>query len=167
MAVTPPPPLEKGLPLARPRVQPYLEGANLQHEFGHVVTLLGGESEGRRRADRRAGRVHRLRRQPLSNYARLGDLGEYLGTHRWNGDVRSLDTSIYSNDLVNVSAAYAMGFLTWRCIATRYGSAGTRRFMTDAVHEQFDIDYSSRTALGVTWAQLSRACAPSIRGAVS
>jgi hypothetical protein len=138
----------------------------LQHEFGHVVTLLGAQSD---IADNvlTEGLAEYIAYdgQPLSDFPRLGDLGYYLNIHRWNGDPMSLDDSIYSDDTVTASAAYAIGFLTWRCIAARYGPARTRTFMSDAVHEQQPVDYSAHDAFGVSWAQVNRACAPFIRGA--
>jgi hypothetical protein len=139
----------------------------LRHEFGHVVTLLGGESEDDDVLTEGLADYIAYDGQPLSNYERLDELGEYLGSHQWGGDPRALDKSIFSDDPVTANAAYAMGFLTWRCVAAKYGPAKTRTFMADAVHEQFTIDFSTREAFGTTWAQISRACAPYIRGAVS
>jgi hypothetical protein len=138
----------------------------LQHEFGHVVTLFGlthrGDddvlTEGMAEYVEENG-------QPVSRYYRIDDVRSYLQSHSWNGNPDSLDKLIGGDDASADSAAYGIGYLTWRCIATTYGQAKMTAFAFSTVHYGDNHDTAARKALGVPWASVNAACAAYIRNA--
>jgi hypothetical protein len=138
----------------------------LRHEFGHVVTMLGrpvpGDddvlTEGIAEYIREDGR-------PLSHFDRLASVGDYLRSHAWNGDPTVLDSKI--GDVNLADAAYGIGFLFWRCIASHYGSAKLFEFVGATVHNRpTSLDAAARSALGDAWTKVTAGCAPYVRNAV-
>jgi hypothetical protein len=137
----------------------------LRHKFGHVVTLLGrgdpdfGASllvEGIADYIEEDGR-------PIGSYPRLDVFRYYVRSGRWNGDLDRAE-ELFDGDLTRRNVGYALGYLTWRCIADRYGTVKMLDIAGDAL-----FDTPSRYAkpdLGEAWVDVKRACASYIRAAV-
>jgi hypothetical protein len=136
----------------------------LTHEFGHVVTLLGGHgattshllTEGIAEYIEEDGR-------PIRSYYRFADVRDYVRSGQFDGDLDRLDGLFATDDS---SVMYGMGYLTWRCIESRYGQEKLLAFAGDLFQRGYGPAHAE-TDLGEPWDAVERACASYIRSAVA
>lgn len=141
----------------------------LRHEFGHVVTLLGVNRN-------LVGGMPRLfvegiaeyiaeDGRPLGGYAWLQTARRLIHSGRWNGDLDSVEQFYDSARPDDVRAAYGMGFLTWRCIASRYGQEKLLDFAEHIFRNMASNDTAATKAFGEPWPTVNAACATYLRRA--
>jgi hypothetical protein len=136
--------------------------AVVRHELGHVVTLLGSAG-GRGYLGEGMAEYIAHEGEPVTAYNRLGSLRRYLAGGAWNGDIDSADATVYSEDLTASAAAYAIGFLTLRCIAERHGDTATFEFFDQTVRNAKPPASVALSTLGATWPDTKRDCANYLR----
>jgi hypothetical protein len=143
-----------------------LEGV-LQHEFGHVVTLLGLQRnrvtasqtflEGIAEYIAQDGR-------PLSSYLPLTLTRQYIHSGRWDGDIDSIDKVFRSDSPRDVEAAYGMGMLTVRCIADKFGQPKMLDFLAKLFRTPVQPPETAAPAvLGQPWTAVKTTCASYLR----
>jgi hypothetical protein len=143
----------------------YSLAEDLKHEFGHVVSLLGSTfhyddvmTEGFAEYVEETGRS-------ISQYYRIDDVRAWLPSHRWSGNPDDLDANLDSSDVLTASAAYGVGYLTWRCLQSTYGPAKTMAFAGSAIHYGENHDTAARESLGVPWSTVTKICGRYVRDA--
>jgi hypothetical protein len=135
----------------------------LRHELGHVNTLLGAPYLSHHDAlIEGIAEYAAFDGQPIANYDRLDALRRFLRAG-WDGDIDRLFRA--SDDPLHRSAVYSIGFLTWRCLAERYGEEAMFVFATDTLRVGFRPEEVSVEVLGAEWTDIKRACAQYIRDA--
>ena len=134
----------------------------LRHEFGHVATLIGTLG-GRDYLTEGIAEYVEEHGQPVASYHRLGDLRRYLRSGAWDGDIDSAKLAVYSDAPGESSAAYAVGYLTLRCIANRYGEKAMFTFVDHTVRRASGPAEAAPTALGRAWSAVKRTCGAYIR----
>jgi hypothetical protein len=137
----------------------------IQHELGHVVTLIGRKS---RKDDTLVEGIAEYIAhvgQPLSR-SWNGGLQWYLRSGKWNGNVL-LDVEIKDRDPRVRGAAYGIGYLTMHHLVDRYGEdrtftffAGLERLGSDVVNDW------SLSEFGASWQAVNQDCAQYIRSVV-
>jgi hypothetical protein len=101
-------------------------------------------------------------RQPIATYERLGDLRRFLRAG-WDGDIDYL--FLASDDPLHGPAVHALGLLTWRCLAERYGEAAIFNFAARTLRGGDRPDDASPGVFGAEWTDIKRACARYVRDA--
>jgi hypothetical protein len=86
----------------------------------------------------------------------LGDLRQFLSAG-WNGDIDRL--FLTSDDPLHRSAVYAIGFLSWRCLAERYGEPAIFELATLTPRTGDRPEEVSVEVFGTEWSDIKRACA--------
>jgi hypothetical protein len=140
----------------------------LQHELGHVATLLGVSRnqvtapqlfiEGIAEYIAEDGR-------PLREYLALPAARRYIHSGRWDGDLDSVELLFRSGNADDVEAAYGMGMLTMRCIADRYGRDKLLALVGKVLRESARAADAAPSTLGDPWATVRAACATDLRNA--
>lgn len=139
--------------------------AVIQHELGHVVTLLGEQTLGDDSFIEGIAEYIAHAGQPVSTIWN-GSVAWYLRSGQWNGSVY-LDREISSHDPNVRAAAYGIGYLTMRHLADRYGEDRALAFYADVKRDGDGLDASARLAFGVSWQAVNQDCARYIRSVVA
>lgn len=136
-------------------------GHVLRHELAHVNTLLGAPYPGYHDAlIEGIAEYAAFDGQPIAGYERLDALRRFLRAG-WDGDIDRLFRD--SADPLHRSAVYAIGLLTWRCLAERYGEEAMFVFATDTLQVGFRPEEVSVEVFGAEWTDIKRACAQYVR----
>jgi hypothetical protein len=132
---------------------------------GHVVTLLGRGDPSLVESLLVEGIADYIGEdgRPIRSYPRLDVLRYYVRSGRWNGDLDAAE-ELFDGDLTEKNVGYALGYLTLRCIADRYGTTKMFDFAGDALF--YTASYYAKQDLGEAWVDVKRACANYIRAAV-
>jgi hypothetical protein len=134
----------------------------IQHELGHVVTRLGADYGTRDSLSEGIADYVAFAGAPVSAYKRLPALAWYLRSARWNGHVQ-LSDQVYDDDLRVVNAAYAIGYLTLRHLADRYGETAMLAFYAAVERDLRNPATAAPTTLGQPWPAVEQDCATYIR----
>ncbi|MET8148456.1 hypothetical protein ACIBSW_32205 [Actinoplanes sp. NPDC049668] len=135
----------------------------LRHELGHIATLLGTLDNGDEWAVEGMAEYIAYAGRPVKSYELILDARWHVEHTGWRG---RLDLE-WSTDPSERFGFYAMGFLAMRCIAQEYGEPRLLRFFTEVVRRGESPEEASRSALGVPWDAVERACRPIIAGWVN
>jgi hypothetical protein len=141
--------------------------AVIQHEMGHVATLYG--TDGGDSSDSLTEGIAEYiayAQHPQWADFRIRDVGTYVRDGDWSGHCYLTD-EIDSNDSLEASAAYGIGYLTIRRLVARFGLARTLDFWGRVERDGDGLDSSARAALGVSWASAQADCAAYIRTTVN
>jgi hypothetical protein len=138
--------------------------AVMRHEFGHVVSLLGADYRDDTAITEGIAEYVEEDGRPIAQYEQLPAVADYLRSHRWNGDPSQLDQYIYVNN-ENSNAAYGIGYLTLRCLASRYGQTTMFDFVTATLHDGQIDDDAAPTVFGRSWKQVYGGCESYVRQA--
>jgi hypothetical protein len=137
----------------------------LRHELGHVATLMGSIG-GRGYLGEGMAEYVEQDGQPVNTYRRLGTLQRYLHSGAWDGDIDSANDTVYGPDATAASAAYGIGYLTWHCIADRYGETAMFAFFDSTARHARSAAEAAPTELGAPWPDIKATCERYIRTTV-
>jgi hypothetical protein len=138
-------------------------GTVIQHEMGHVVTLYGDDQDTGHDSFIE-GIAEFIAYNGHSNWAayRLDNTREYVQSGKWSGNCY-LTKEIESDDVLTGSAAYGIGYLTFKRLASKYGTAKMLDFWGGVERGGLSADQSSRKTFGVAWKTVNADCASYIR----
>jgi hypothetical protein len=138
-------------------------GTVIQHEMGHVVTLYGDE-QNTGHDSFIEGIAEFIAYNGHSNWAayRLDNTREYLQNGKWSGNCY-LTKEISSDDVLTGSAAYGIGYLTFKRLASKYGTTKMLDFWGGVERDGLTADQSARKTFGVGWKTVNADCASYIR----
>gem|GEM_PF-4871206 len=138
-------------------------GTVIQHEMGHVVTLYGDHQDTGHDSFIE-GIAEFIAYNGHSSWAayRLDNTREYLLSGKWSGNCY-LTKEISSDDVLTGSAAYGIGYLTFKRLASRYGTAKMLSFWGGVERDGLTADQSARKTFGVAWKTVNADCASYIR----
>lgn len=138
--------------------------AVMRHEFGHVVSPLGADYRDDTAITEGIAEYVEEDGRPIAQYEQLPAVADYLRSHRWNGDPSQLDQYIYVNN-ENSNAAYGIGYLTLRCLASQYGQTTMFDFVTATLHDGQIDDDAAPKVFGRSWKQVYGGCESYVRQA--
>jgi hypothetical protein len=141
--------------------------AVVQHEFGHVATLLGDDSD----------RGHDSFIEGIAEYCaytghtswaayRLEDVRSYIRSGKWQHSIY-MTSEITSKSVLTGSAAYGIGYLGLRYIAETYGVNKMLDFWGAVERQSESLDQASQTILGKPWATVDTAAVAYVVHAVN
>ena len=137
----------------------------IQHEFGHVATLQG--SDGRPSDDFVEGIAEYCAYTGHTAWAayRLDDVRAYISRGKWSHQAY-LTSEIRSDDALTGSAAYGIGYLTIRYLASTYGTAKMLEFWGEVERDSESLDVAAENVLGKSWPSVNAAAVRYIESAV-
>jgi len=138
-------------------------GTVIQHEMGHVVTLYGDDQDTGHDSFIE-GIAEFIAYNGHSNWAayRLDNTREYLQSGKWSGNCY-LTKEIESDDVLTGSAAYGIGYLTFKRLASKYGTTKMLDFWGGVERDGLTADQAARKTFGVSWKSVNADCASYIR----
>jgi hypothetical protein len=135
----------------------------IQHEMGHVVTLYGDDQDtGHDSFIEGIAEYVAYTGHPTWAEYRLENTREYLQSGKWSGQCY-LTSEISSDDVLTGSAAYGIGYLTIRHLASKYGTAKMLEFWGSVERNGQTPDQAARRVLGAPWKTVNADCASYIR----
>jgi hypothetical protein len=138
-------------------------GTVIQHEMGHVVTLYDDDQDTGHDSFIE-GIAEFIAYNGHSSWAayRLDNTREYLLSGKWSGNCY-LTKEISSDDVLTGSAAYGIGYLTFKRLASKYGTTKMLDFWGGVERDGLTADQSARKTFGVAWKTVNADCASYIR----
>jgi hypothetical protein len=138
-------------------------GTVIQHEMGHVVTLYGDDlNTGHDSFIEGIAEYVAYNGHPSWAAYRLDNTRQYIDSGKWSGNCY-LTTEITSDDVLTGSAAYGIGYLTFKRLAAKYGTTKMLDFWGGVERDGLTADQSARKAFGVSWKIVNADCASYIR----
>jgi hypothetical protein len=140
--------------------------AVIQHEMGHVVTLRGATDRSIDHDDFIEGIAEYISYTGHSSWAkyRIYDTRAYIHSHRFNKCY--LTDQIVSSNILTSSAAYGIGYLTMRYLATKYGQDKMLTFWGAYERDGLSLDAAARQTFGTSWSSVNSSCVSYVRHAV-
>jgi hypothetical protein len=141
-------------------------GFALAHELTHVSSLLGHPGGGYRESW--------WLKEGIADYAAMRgiDATDYDGFEAtksympaWDGDP-AVEPPTFLVSAETAKAAYGIGFLSVRAIATTYGQDKLLDFFGRVVHQNATLEAAATAAFGVPWSAVKRQCEDFVRSAV-
>jgi hypothetical protein len=145
---------------------PGVLNAVVQHEFGHVATLIGDETD-RGHDSFIEGIAEYCAYNGHTNWAayRLQDVRAYIKTGKWQHSIY-LTSEITSKSVLTSSAAYGIGYLGLRYIAATYGVSKMLDFWGYIERDGQTPAQASTKAFGKPWSTVNAAAATYVQHAV-
>ncbi len=140
--------------------------AVIQHEFGHVATLQGDDSDrGHDSFIEGIAEYCSYSGHPMWASYRIQDVRAYIHTGKWKHTIY-LTSEITSKDVLTGSAAYGIGYLGLRYIAETYGLSKMLDFWGSVERDGDSVQQASASALGKPWTTVNAAAVKYIESTV-
>ncbi len=133
----------------------------IRHEFAHVLTLLGGPANVDDYLVEGIAEYVAENHAPVRSYGRLYDVRSLLRRGKW----RTIENTSIDGGSRDMSAGYGIGYLTWRCIAQRYGEERMLTFADHILRTSESPTEAAPATLGVTWPKVVSTCTSYVRSA--